>query len=767
MPEPRPAPDVLRFGIHELDLRSGELRKNGVRVKLEGQPVQILALLMERCGQLVTREELRRKIWPAGTVVDFEHSINTAVKRLREALNDSADTPRFIETLPRRGYRFIYPADNSRGGTRITSLAVLQPENLSGDLDDFVDGVHEELIAQLAQLASLKVIARTLVLRYTRKKKSLREIEREFGVEALLESSVRRTADRVHLTARLIHLPSGRHVWAGSYEGELRDRLTLHADVSRSIASELKIKLAPPEETGVTLTWPGGAEIPAELAAMDAASGGLLDAVLETVISTTTAARTPSNDIATQKTRVAILPFDNLSGQPEDRWLATAFADSLTFGLQARGNLLPVSRHGTANYQERSRDETECLEAIDGFCRSLGARYYVDGSYHKVGDELRVVARLVEVGSGNILTQERATGRTADLLQLEDELARRFGGSLGSEQLLMGRRLEASSSAQRMLSEARRLYASGRIEDAMETAKLVVETAPGDAEAWALLGKTYSRLGGVSHFTGGARQWYQTQSLVAATRAIGLDCSSYEAHVAVALACREMGRVRPWRAAATKAIELGRRPAEAIVLFGDSYPEIVFCGYEPRGTAPLSASYAEQAVRLDPTVHRYWANLAHHLMYAGRAEEGVRGAYEGLRLHPNSSVIKSQLAMVLMSLRRLDEAERVLNEAVGGRSSPTLEQKGRQATIDLWRGRPDAPAALRNVLAEGPPAWQVVVAHAYVVAGMIKPALAHLEAACEADSACARWLFATRSPWWAPVHANREVLSLLGDYGAS
>jgi TolB-like protein len=756
MPEPRPAPDVLRFGIHELDLRSGELRKNGVRVKLEGQPFQVLALLVERRGRLVTRDELRQQLWPTGTFVDFEHSINAAVKRLRQVLNDSADTPRFIETLPRRGYRFIYPADNSRSGTRITSLAVLQPENLSGDLDDFVAGVHEELIAQLAQIASLKVIARTLVLRYTRKKKSLREIEREFGVDALLESSVRRTADRVHLTARLIHLPSGRHVWAGSYEGEPRERLTLHADISRSIADELKIKLALPEQTGVTPTRPDVAEMGAVPAAMDATSGTLLDAVLETVISTATAARTPSYDVATQKTHVAVLPFDNLSGQPEDRWLATAFADSLTFGLQARGNLLPVSRNSTGNHQD-----------IDGFCRSLGARYYVDGSYHKVGDELRVVARLVEVGSGNIVMQERATGRMADLLRLEDELARRFGGSLGSEQLLMGRRLEASSSAQRMLSEAGRLYASGRIEDAMETAKLVVETAPGDAEAWALLGKTYSRLAGVSHFTGGSRQWYQTQSLLAATRAIGLDCSSYEAHVAVALASREMGRVRPWRAAATKAIELGRRPAEAYVLLEQSHAEIVFYGYEPRGTTPLTWSYAEQAVRLDPTVHRYWSQIAHHLMYAGRAEEGVRAAYEGLRLHPGSSVIKSQLVMVLMSLRRLDEAERVLDEAVSGRRGPTLEQKGRQATIDLWRGRPDAPAALGNVLAEGPPAWQVVVAHAYIVAGMIKPALAHLEAACETDSACAQWLLATRSPWWAPVRENREVLSLLGDYGAS
>jgi len=101
------AAHLFRFENFELDLRALELRKDGLKIKLEGQPLRILALLVERPGVLVTREDLRKGLWPGNTIVDFEHSINAAVKRLREALGDSADTPRFIETLPRRGYRFL------------------------------------------------------------------------------------------------------------------------------------------------------------------------------------------------------------------------------------------------------------------------------------------------------------------------------------------------------------------------------------------------------------------------------------------------------------------------------------------------------------------------------------------------------------------------------------------------------------------------------------------------------------------------------------
>ena len=109
-----PAARVLRFDIFELDLRAGELRKRGVKLRLQGQPLEVLAILLQRAGDVVTREELRAQIWTADTFVDFDHSLHNAIARIREVLGDSAETPRYIETLPRRGYRFIERVDEVR-----------------------------------------------------------------------------------------------------------------------------------------------------------------------------------------------------------------------------------------------------------------------------------------------------------------------------------------------------------------------------------------------------------------------------------------------------------------------------------------------------------------------------------------------------------------------------------------------------------------------------------------------------------------------------
>src|SRR5215469_5074106 len=114
MLEPVPSVQVVRFGTYELDLRLGELRKSGIRVKLSGQPFQILVILLERPGDLVTREQLQQRLWPSDTFVDFDRGLNAAINRVREALGDSAENPRFVETLPRRGYRFIAPLVDSR-----------------------------------------------------------------------------------------------------------------------------------------------------------------------------------------------------------------------------------------------------------------------------------------------------------------------------------------------------------------------------------------------------------------------------------------------------------------------------------------------------------------------------------------------------------------------------------------------------------------------------------------------------------------------------
>jgi DNA-binding winged helix-turn-helix (wHTH) protein len=155
---------LLRFGSFELDLRSRELRNGSARSRLQEQPFEILRLMLERAGDVVTRDELRQRLWPTGTFVDFEHSLNAAIKRLRAALGDDAEQPRFVETVPRRGYRFIaraVDADSARAQERCATaprlrLAVLPFSNLSDDSSQeyFSDGLTEELIAQLGPAVS-------------------------------------------------------------------------------------------------------------------------------------------------------------------------------------------------------------------------------------------------------------------------------------------------------------------------------------------------------------------------------------------------------------------------------------------------------------------------------------------------------------------------------------------------------------------------------------------------------------------------------------
>jgi len=235
---------TIRFDAYELDLRSCELRRDGVCIKVQEQPLQILQILVERTGQLVTREELRQKIWPSDTFVDFDHGINNAIKRLRAALGDSAEHPRYIETVASRGYRFIARTNAVR---RIESLAVLPLKNLSQDPEQeyFTEGLTEALITTLARIGELRVVSRTTAMHYKDVRRPLSEIARELEVDAIVEGTALRAGDRLRITAQLIDASKGTHLWAESYERDLRDVLALQAEVARAIAREIQIKVTP------------------------------------------------------------------------------------------------------------------------------------------------------------------------------------------------------------------------------------------------------------------------------------------------------------------------------------------------------------------------------------------------------------------------------------------------------------------------------------------------------------------------------------------
>ena len=254
---------VLRFDSFELDIRAGELRKRGLRLRLQGQPLQVLAALLKHPGDLVTREELRAEIWTADTFVDFDHSLHNAIARLREVLGDSAETPRYIETLPRRGYRFIERVEEVKPEAiqpslpdyrkvdlhGIKAVAVLPLEDLSGDPghDYFADSMTEALITSLAKIKALRVISRTSAMQYRGARKSLPQIAHELNVDAVIEGTVLRSGERVRITAQLIHATSDQHLWAESYERDFRDILSLQSEIARQIANEVRIVLTPEE----------------------------------------------------------------------------------------------------------------------------------------------------------------------------------------------------------------------------------------------------------------------------------------------------------------------------------------------------------------------------------------------------------------------------------------------------------------------------------------------------------------------------------------
>ena len=302
MAHPAPSLGHYQFAAYTVDVRAFELRKHGVRIKLQERPLQILIMFLERPGEVVTREELRKRLWPDGTFVDFDHGISSAVNKLRTALNDSAAHPRYIETIGRQGYRFIYPVaprtttirvlENrpvlvpprpsarrrwlvltvmaalllatlaaflawQRGSgqpKQIRSIAVLPLKNLSSDAEQeyFSEGLTEELIGRLASLRELRVISRTSVMQYKDSTKPTPQIARELGVDAIVEGSVLRSGNRVRIAAQLISAAEDRSLWAASYDRDQRDILALQSEVAREIVDNIDLTVAAKDRERLT-----------------------------------------------------------------------------------------------------------------------------------------------------------------------------------------------------------------------------------------------------------------------------------------------------------------------------------------------------------------------------------------------------------------------------------------------------------------------------------------------------------------------------------
>jgi TolB-like protein/Tfp pilus assembly protein PilF len=255
--------EVFHFGDFELDRGACELRRGGSSVPLERIPFELLCLLVERKGRLVGRQEILERIWGKDVFLEAEHSVNTAIRKVRLALGDDPVAQRFVHTVPGRGYRFVAPVseEDARSASEAVAahtskrvmLVVLPFENLSGDpaQEYFSSGLTEETISDLGQLAPerLGVIARTSAMIYKGTRKSIAEIGRELGVDYALEGSVRREGDRLRISAQLIRTSDQTHLWAQNYDRELKDVLTVQSELGRTIAQQVQIRLTPDERT--------------------------------------------------------------------------------------------------------------------------------------------------------------------------------------------------------------------------------------------------------------------------------------------------------------------------------------------------------------------------------------------------------------------------------------------------------------------------------------------------------------------------------------
>jgi len=299
---------VCRFGVFEADLREEELRKNGIKIHLQGQPFHVLSALLTRAGEVVTREELRREVWPEDTFVEFDHALNTAVKKIRCALGDDAAAPRYVQTISRRGYRFIaavhgptpqlaiaeiakvgeatnlLPARSRvfvfRGQPGVilvglsllvlltillthraqvaqgresapVVLAVLPFDDWSEDskLGHLSEGVCQELITQFGRMdpARLAVAARASVQAYRHTSKTVPELGRELHADYLMQGNLRGDRQHMRLSAELVRVKDQARVWSNDFELDGDDLLTLETDLANAIGAQVKQIMFPPQ----------------------------------------------------------------------------------------------------------------------------------------------------------------------------------------------------------------------------------------------------------------------------------------------------------------------------------------------------------------------------------------------------------------------------------------------------------------------------------------------------------------------------------------
>jgi TolB-like protein/DNA-binding winged helix-turn-helix (wHTH) protein/Flp pilus assembly protein TadD len=577
---PAQNPRVVRFGSFEADLHTRELRKHGLKLKLQEQPFQVLAMLLARPGQLVTREEIRSRLWPGDTFIDFDHGLNAAVRRLRDALNDDAETPRFVETLPRRGYRFIAPVE------RLSSDDTVKPETTG-----------------VATNSSVATMA--------------------FGETGASLSE---------------------KVSPESFEVADSTRITTAGKPAAAVAEPERPSavLSPAVHPSASISQP--LVLPRTEEARGTKRIRLLPAIL--MLAVVVAAGFVAYRTATTKTKqpairsLAVLPLQNLSGDPAQQYLADGITEELIGRLAGIRDLRVISRTSVMRFKNTQLSVPE-------IARMLGVDAVVEGSVMREGSRIRVHAQLIRAASDEHFWSESYDRELRDVLAMDADVAQAIARKV--EVTISGKEHERLAAIRPVAPEVYENYLKGKfaldrrnnksdVEESITYFNQAIKKDPTFAPGYLGLASAYWDLGSV--FMGGVGEQERPRAVLATQTALKLDPELAEAHVLMALIAETRWHWAEAESEYHRALDL--RPNDAFAYSGLAW------WLDCQGRTEEAVTMRRHARELDPLAVS-GADLSWDLLFARRYDEAIQELHSVLAVKPDDAFPRWILGFALIA----------------------------------------------------------------------------------------------------------------------
>lgn len=600
-------PRIVRFGSFEADLHTREIRKHGLKLKVQEQPFQVLAMLLARPGELVTREEIRSRLWPQDTFIDFDHGLNAAVRRLRDALNDDAENPRFVETLPRRGYRFIAPVE------KLSFAAALQPEA----------GVVSNATVEISRAAetgasSSEKVALNEGVNHERKTDSAR---------------VTITANRFAAVVEPVTPPTVMSQ-TGRQKAPIPEQLVLQRLEEARAPKLVKVLLATIVMLGV-------------------------------VIAAFVAYRSESKKAKQPAIRsLAVLPLQNLSGDPAQQYLADGITEELIGRLSGIRDLRVISRTSVMRFKNTELSVPEIASV-------LGVDAVVEGSVMREGSRIRVHAQLIRAASDEHFWSESYDRELRDVLAMDADVAQAVANKVqvtmtGEEHQRLAALRPVSPEVYENYLKAKFALAKGNnksnVEESIAHFNEAIRTDPTYAPSYLGLATAYLSLTTV--FMGGVAEQERPRAELAARKALELDPESAEAHVLMASIAEHQWRWPEAKSEYRRALDV--RPNDAGAYSGLAW------WLECQGRNAEALTMRRRARELDPLAIS-GAELGWDLFYARRYDQAIQELHSALAVKPDDAYALWILGFALIASHHPQDAIPVLKKGVAfSNNSPAL-----------------------------------------------------------------------------------------------